>query len=137
MPPELRVALLTLPLTRSGLREIAALLPEDDALLVECIEEPIKQADTDELVKLLYAAAMAGRKLPASLVAGNRLELFNDGWRFGWVAAHLEGDVTAAATQKFCAGASPLSGEYPRSRRARPRAQEFRTALAGSHTASG
>ena len=93
---EARVALCTSTLTRQGLREIVALLPEDDAHLLGWIEEAIERVQTDEFLKLLYAAAIAGRTLPASLVAGNRLELFNDGWRFGWIAAHLEGDVTAA-----------------------------------------
>ncbi len=96
MSPEVRVALCTLPLTRKSLREIGALLPEDDGQLLAWIEEAFERADSDELVKLLYAAAIAGRKLPASLIADHGLELFQDGWRFGWLAAHMEGDVTAA-----------------------------------------
>ncbi|MBA2436543.1 MAG: hypothetical protein H0V54_15930 [Chthoniobacterales bacterium] len=73
MPPELRVALCTWPLTRKSLREIGALLPEDDAQLLVWIEEAMKRADSDEMVKLLYAAAIAGRKLPASLIAEHGL----------------------------------------------------------------
>lgn len=112
MSPEARVALITLPLIRSSLGKIAALLPEDDAVLLEWIEETVKRTEPDELVKLLYAAAAAGRKLPASLVAGKRLELFKDGWRFGWLAAHLEGDVTAALLTTSAEGTTPLVSAF-------------------------
>ncbi|MGI8437208.1 MAG: hypothetical protein ACR2NX_09930 [Chthoniobacterales bacterium] len=61
-------------MTRRSLREIGAQLPEDDAQLLVWIEEAMKRADSDELVKLLYAAAIAGRKLPASLITEHGLE---------------------------------------------------------------
>jgi hypothetical protein len=96
MSPKVRAALITQPLTQAGLREIAALLPEDDAELLAWIEEAYQRAEVDELEKLLYAAAIAGRKLSATLIAEHGLEPFRDGYRFGWLAAHMEGDVTAA-----------------------------------------
>ncbi|HEX3817212.1 MAG TPA: hypothetical protein VHW03_02865, partial [Chthoniobacterales bacterium] len=60
MSPKVRAALITQPLTQAGLREIAALLPEDDAELLAWIEEAYQRAEVDELEKLLYAAAIAG-----------------------------------------------------------------------------
>ncbi len=46
MSPKLRVALVTLPLTRKSLREIGALLPEDDAQLLVWIEEEVGKLRT-------------------------------------------------------------------------------------------
>ncbi len=45
MSPEVGVALCTLPLTRKCLREIGALLPEDDAQLLVWIEEAMERAN--------------------------------------------------------------------------------------------
>jgi hypothetical protein len=110
--PEARLALCTLPLTRKSLREIAALLPEDDAQLLGWIDDTIARAESDEFVKLLYAAAIAGRRLPASLLSQNFLELSQDGWRFGWVAAHLEGDIMTALLPTSADGITPLVAAF-------------------------
>jgi hypothetical protein len=112
MSPEAKVALCTAPFTRDGLRAIAATLPEDDAELLEWIEEVIRGADSERFVTLLCAAMMAGRKLLASLVAGNRLGLFKEGWRFGWIAAHLEGDVAGALLTTSAETTTPIVAAF-------------------------
>ncbi|HEY3663708.1 MAG TPA: SEC-C metal-binding domain-containing protein [Chthoniobacterales bacterium] len=87
---------MTAPRTREGMLEIVALLPEDEAELLVWIDDAVARKDADDFERLVQAAAIAGRKLPLSLLSESRLHLFRDGWRFGWVAAHLEGEVMPA-----------------------------------------
>jgi hypothetical protein len=112
IPPEGRAALCTAPLTRDGLRQIVAVLPEDDAELLGWIGDTIARADAADFERLIHAAAIAGRKLSASLVSENHLQLFKDGWRFGWVAARLEGDVMAALLSSSAEGTTPLVSAF-------------------------
>ena len=94
------------------MREVVAVLPEDDAELAGWIEDTVARGTADEFERLIFATAIAGRKLPLSLLSENHLQLFRDGWRFGWVAAHLEGDVMAALLSTSSDWTTPLVSAF-------------------------
>jgi hypothetical protein len=112
IPLEARVALYKASLTQEGLRQIVAVLPEENAELLRWIEDTITRGDADQFALLVYGAAIARRKLPASLLSQNFLELSQDGWRFGWVAAHLEGDLMTALLPTSADGIAPLVAAF-------------------------
>ena len=92
--------------------QIVAVLPEDDTELIGWIEDTVGRNDQDEFEQLVFGAASAGRKLPVSLLAESHLQLFRDGWRFGWVAAHLEGEVMEALLRTSSDWTTPLVSAF-------------------------
>lgn len=96
------------PFYQKGLLEIAALLPQSDDELHLWLEEAVAERDAPQFVFIICAAAMAGRKLQASLLPGGT-QLMPDEHRFAWIAWHMEGDVTsnllaALERQGICPG---------------------------------
>lgn len=112
IPVEVRVVLHSAPLTRDGLRQVVAVLPEEDAELLGWINDTVARADADQFERLVFAAAIAGRKLPTSLLSQDYLEMFRNGWRFGWVAAQLEGDVMAVLLTTSADGITRLVSAF-------------------------
>jgi hypothetical protein len=108
MRAEIRELIAKKPFHRQGLRDIAALLPEQDAELHESLRNAIAQNDDLNFTFLIFAAAMAGRTLPASMLHGGTT-LLPDDWRFAWIAWRMEGDVTSALVEAADAEAIPMS----------------------------
>ena len=96
MPVEVRVVILQAEKSQKGLQPIVAVLPEDNAQLHGWLEAALKLHGETEFCYLIYAAALAGRELPASLLAGEGIRHFQDDWPFAWIASHMKGDVMAA-----------------------------------------
>ncbi|HEY5036942.1 MAG TPA: SEC-C metal-binding domain-containing protein [Chthoniobacterales bacterium] len=76
-----------------GLRELAALLPADDAELHQWLSAAADALDTAAFQMLISAAAMDERKLQTSLLP-TALLMQMGAWNVGWLAWHMEGNVT-------------------------------------------
>jgi hypothetical protein len=81
--------------SRAGLGEIAALLPENDDELHAWLEQTIAKREENDFIFIIFAAAMQGRKLRASLLPASAI-LMPDENRFAWIAWRMEGDVGPA-----------------------------------------
>ena len=102
MREDLAELIATRPFYHEGLRDIAALLP-DDAELHKWLMEAAAEFKMDDLIFLICAAAMDGRELDASILTTG-LALFPDDWRFAWIAWRMKGDVTSALLAASDAG---------------------------------
>src|SRR5689334_13530377 len=91
--PEARELIATRPYYREGLRKVAALLPASDAELHRWLSAAAEAMDCASFIVLISAAAMGGRKLQATLLT-SAIELQVGVWVLGWIAWHMEGDVT-------------------------------------------
>ena len=90
--PEARALIETKVHTREGLRQLATLLPKDDTEMVRWIKAAAEQMDEGTAERLFYAAALAGRSLPASLLP--QMMFFNSWFfRLGWVALRMTGNI--------------------------------------------
>jgi hypothetical protein len=96
IPVEVRVLVHEALMSQESLRQIAAVLPQDDAELHAWLAEARERAGPAEFTYLSYAAALAGRELQATLLAERGIRLFQDDWPFAWIASHMKGDVMAA-----------------------------------------
>ena len=93
MALHLLALLATKPYHHDGLRQLAALLPTDDAELHKWLSAAGEAMDETTFKMLFSAAAMAGRKLQASLLTAAML-LQESPWNVAWVAWRMEGNVT-------------------------------------------
>lgn len=96
IPVDVRVLIARAAMSQEDLQEIAAVLPPDEAQLHAWLEGVQKLHRESEFTYLIYAAALAGRELQASLLAHEGIQFFQDDWPFAWIASHMAGDVMAA-----------------------------------------
>ena len=93
MTPELRDLIARSPYTQATVREVAALLPEDDAGLDAQIGDPVARCDGVEFVVMVMAALSLGRPVQARHLARGAM-LLPDKWVLGAFACQMQGDVT-------------------------------------------
>lgn len=78
-----------------GLRRLAATLPADDAELQRWLVAAIEKSDGTAFQMLISAAAMDRRNLPAELLPAVMTAQMSP-YNMGWLAWHMQGDVTQA-----------------------------------------
>ena len=95
MTPELHDLIAGSHYTQATVREVAALLPGDDAALDALIGGLVAHCDDIEFVMVTQAALLAGRPVQARHL-GRGAMLLPDRWTLGAFACHVQGDVAGA-----------------------------------------
>ncbi len=94
LPDEVRELIDAGNYDRPGLRQLAAFLPAEDAVLHRWLAWAGEALEEGAFRMLFSAAALSGRILPAALIPA-AMALREGPWNLAWVAWRMEGDVTA------------------------------------------
>ena len=95
MNPELRDLIDNIPFHRAVVRQMAGLLPPDDAGLDSLMVEIIAAGDIENFLVVAVTATHAGRRLDARHLEQGTIFFPSHQW-LGRVAIHMHGDVPAA-----------------------------------------
>jgi hypothetical protein len=107
MTPELRDLIARSPYTQATVREVAALLPEEDAALDALLAEMVSRCEDTEFVMTVQAALHAGRAVQARHL-GRGAMLLPDRWLLGAFACHVQGDVAGALLEAVTGSKLPF-----------------------------
>ena len=92
MIPEIRDFIGRSHYYQGAVRELAGMLPADDAALDALIAETVAASDANEFVFIVMAAFCAGRPVQARHLARGTV-LIPEEWTLGAFASHMEGDI--------------------------------------------
>jgi hypothetical protein len=92
MNPEIRDFIARSDYYQGAVRELAGLLPAEDAALDALIAETVAESDETEFVFVTMAALGAGRPVQARHLARG-IMLMPEKHTFGTIALHMEGDI--------------------------------------------